>query len=394
MGGFRQRRIVAMISVQTILLVVASIQTSLLVRSSFGDAFLISKQQSAPRKNVIGNNYEIKRTFDVFWHENAATISSTTATFVFSRLQETSTSSSSAKKLSRKRLRDSTDNVDSTRGYCPRCKRPNIVCICHSLPDEPIDCGTRILILQHPREAKKRKRTSTVPLIGLSLKNVAICVGTTFGKGSHPLLDEALAMDQDNGLAVLLYPSDRAVPLQDYLQEIESNQATLQQTPNATSSNTILVVVDGTWAQTQTMVQNSPTLLHELPSVMFDDKTHSLFDSLRQEPAEHCTSTLEAVARAIRLFGTPSGELAADALQSSLRAMVDGQLRFANDQELAKPRYYRKEETPPVVSKRQAGRTRKLVSKKLQASVSLPKAKTAEEIELDRIRFVYIAHMG
>ena len=84
-------------------------------------------------------------------------------------------------------------------------------------------------------------------------------------------------------------------------------------------------------------------------------------------------------------------------MERSLKAMVDGQLRYANDNEVARPRFYRKssdetEEKP--VSKRAAGRTRKLVAKRIKDGLSLPKAKTKAEIELDRIRFVYIAHMG
>ena len=250
-----------------------------------------------------------------------------------------------------------------------------------------------------------------MPLIGLSVKNVEICVGTTFEEGSHPLLDEALAMSDNNNdgngnLGILLYPSEHAIPLQTYLETfatttIASASSKDETTAEETRSSNILVVVDGTWAQTQTMVQNSKDTLRRLPSVMFDDQTNSLFDSLRQEPAEHCTSTLEAVARAIRLVGRASEERAAAvraaiALEESLEAMVDGQLRFANDDEVAKPRYYRRNETTEVVvvSKRQKGRTRKPVSKKLQAGLSLPRTKTREELEFDRIRFVYIAHMG
>jgi len=166
---------------------------------------------------------------------------------------------------------------------------------------------------------------------------------------------------------------------------------------------------------------------------MFDDDTDSLFDSLRQEPAKHCTSTLEAVSRAIRLLGafppldsrsrsksssssssssseTTSCVGAADALERSLKAMVDGQLKFALDQKIAKPRYFRKNEPTgkeygdepnnigknnnSVVSKREAKRTRKMVSRSLRAGLALPQPKTKEELESERIRFVYVAHLG
>jgi len=298
---------------------------------------------------------------------------------------------------------------------------------------------------QHPREAKKRKRTSTVPLIGLSIQNVAICVGTRFEHGSHPLLDQAVAMaaenennndnnnkdeneiDQTNhgggsiGHALLLYPSDRAMPLQTYLEQTEHGNENSSGSFSCSCSNNILVVLDGTWAQTQSMVQNSHPLLGNLPSVMFDDETNSLFDSLRQEPAPHCTSTLEAIARAIRLLGSGNcndngndngnnaAGRAADALEQSLRAMVAGQLHFALDKDSARPRYCRKDisdesetqtQTQTQALPNRSGsvkgtkRARKLVSRRRSAELRLAPTKTKEEIELDRIRFVYIAHMG
>jgi hypothetical protein len=315
-------------------------------------------------------------------------------------------------------------------------------------------------------------------------------VGTTFDEGTHPLLDEALALAAarrncnntvGDGDALLLYPSERALPLQTYLEdtrnrttsrETETPQPTGPDNSNSSSnsingsinsinndndndngttnssrsrSSRILVVVDGTWAQTQSMVQNSHATLRNLPNVMFDDDTDSLFDSLRQEPAKHCTSTLEAVSRAIRLLGafpplgassessssngtsngTSNSAGAADALERSLKAMVDGQLKFALDQKIAKPRYFRKNEptskehdtetnnnnnersrhnnnnnnnnnnsSNSVVSKREAKRTRKMVSRSLRAGLALPQPKTEEELEFERIRFVYVEHLG
>jgi len=159
------------------------------------------------------------------------------------------------------------------------------------------------------------------------------------------------------------------------------------------------VVVDGTWAQTQSMVQNSYQTLWKLPNVLFDEATDSVFDALRQEPVEHCTSTLEAVSRALRLLGTSSNSnqkdrinAATNALEDSLRAMVDGQLRFALDRKVAKPRYARR--VNATDSKREARRSRKAVSRRRRAELRLPEPKTQEELEQERIRFVYVAHMG
>jgi DTW domain-containing protein YfiP len=440
------------VSVRLVLFLLASAHASFRVRSSFGNAFVLSPSPRLCHRLSNDNTQNQKE------HPQSGRRSPTTTTtsFVFSRLGDDNGVSSRRKGHEATNTKSSSAATTSTRGYCPKCKRPGVVCICHALPDTPIDCGTRILILQHPREARKRKRTSTVPLIGLSVRNVEICVGTTFQEGSHPMLDEALTSMNDvcdgdddasntHPHALLLYPSERALPLQTYLEtarntsrETATKATTDKPQPTGlTSSNSnnnnnsrILVVVDGTWAQTQSMVQNSHNTLRKLPNVMFDDDTDSLFDSLRQEPAKHCTSTLEAVSRAIRLLGavplvsnsrstsesgSSSSETtyarAADALERSLKAMVDGQLNFALDQKTAKPRYCRKnehtgkeyddettanndEQSNTTVSKREAKRTRRMVSRSLRAGLTLSQPKTKEELEFERIRFVFVAHLG
>ena len=67
-------------------------------------------------------------------------------------------------KVNNKRMNESNEH----RSYCSRCHRPTPTCLCHALPLQRIPLSSlnlRLLILQHPREARKRKRTSTVPLI-------------------------------------------------------------------------------------------------------------------------------------------------------------------------------------------------------------------------------------
>ena len=287
---------------------------------------------------------------------------------------------------------DRYSTANSGRGYCTRCQRPPIVCICHALQESPIECGVRILILQHPREARKRKRTSTVPLIGLSIKDVDVCVGSTFSEGSNPRLDEALSECD----SLLLYPGDRAVPLGAYLDTKEQNISGSQtiETVNSGGQRT-LVVIDGTWAQTQTMIQKSPCL-KRFSQVMFDDDAVSLFDPIRQEPASHCTSTLEAISRALRLLGGgDAASKAADALEDSLTAMVAGQLRFALDDSTSRPRFKRNDDVEPEDDSGESHRQRqRKITRRRTAQLSLPRKKTPEEIEADRIRFIYVGHLG
>ena len=299
----------------------------------------------------------------------------------------------------------------SYRSYCPRCQRPAPTCLCHALPrDGPIALpNLRVLILQHPREARKRKRTSTVPLIGLCLDDVTICVGTRFGcdddnkEQKLASCPEALreVLNKPGEDVILLYPGETALPLHEREVALEGEMASSE---NALKDEKVtLVVIDGTWAQTQVIFQQSPCL-QRLPQYMFTEDTESLFDPIRQEPASHCTSTLEAVSRALRIVGGNSSNkegdkgnddkavavAAADALENSLRAMVKGQMQYAKDATKSRPRTKNnnRDDDAAVASK---GRK---VRKRRQAQLSLPKPMTEEEIEASRIRFIYVAHLG
>ena len=301
------------------------------------------------------------------------------------------------------------DNIASAapyRAYCPRCHRPWPTCICHALPaDGPISLpNIRVLILQHPREARKRKRTGTVPLVRLCLGGVTVCVGTAFdcgdgeNKSSPQALREVLDRQEEEG-AMLLYPGDAALPLT--AASIGEVRPTKTDDGRSTSPNNItLIVLDGTWAQTQSMYQQSP-VLHRLPTYMFADDRTSLFDPIRQEPAGHCTSTLEAISRSLRIIAGDNDDddnaaiVAADALEGSLRAMVEGQMRYANDASKSRPRTKNMGDDDNVnVARGQPVAQGRKIRRRRQEQLSLSKPLSEEEIEARRIRFIYVAHLG
>jgi len=164
------------------------------------------------------------------------------------------------------------------------------------------------------------------------------------------------------------------------------------------------------------MYQQSPALW-DAPRYMFADEAESLFDPIRQEPVGHCTSTLEAVARALRIFGGGSDKggddggvgdgggdsanaaiAAADALEASLRAMVEGQMRYARDASRSRPRTKNVGDDDHCDGARgraalAAPRGRKM-RRRRRAQLSLPQPPSEEEREAGRIRFIYVAHLG
>ena len=251
-----------------------------------------------------------------------------------------------------------------------------------------------------------------------------MCVGTRFGcdeeddDGSEcpEALREVWNNQHKAGESVmLLYPGETAQPLHERNvlldgQLTSSAKASLPNQTNQTQKKITLIVLDGTWAQTQAMYQQSPCL-HQLPRYMFADDTDSLFDPIRHEPAKHCTSTLEAVSRALRILGNcgnangdAAGALAkaADALETSLKAMVQGQMMYANDATKSRPRTKNNSNSSNNGNNNNGNRDGNAVTankgrrvrKRRQAQLSLPKPMTEEVIEAARIRFIYVAHLG
>src|SRR5512144_584328 len=88
------------------------------------------------------------------------------------------------------------------RPTCLRCLRPDDFCVCADL--RPVPSSTRVVILQHPREA--RLAICSAWLTRLALENAELHRGVRFA--DHPRVREIAAAP---GTA-LLYPGPDAVP--------------------------------------------------------------------------------------------------------------------------------------------------------------------------------------
>ena len=177
--------------------------------------------------------------------------------------------------------RSSRNAVIAPRSLCGRCARPHRVCICEALPPLPLTTDTKVLILQHPAEAKKR--VATVPLIPLCVNDVAIVRGMRFSAE----LPELRAAVDDGLQPLLLYPGPGSEPLEAWAARRDSHD-------DAQKSKALLVLVDGTWTQAHHMLRHSPGLVAACERVRFSGAAPpSEFDPLRREPARGCVSTLE-----------------------------------------------------------------------------------------------------
>ena len=158
------------------------------------------------------------------------------------------------------------------RPTCRRCLRPASFCVCEGLG--PIPSRTRVVLLQHPREA--RLAICSARLTRLALENAEL--HRTADLDGHPRVRALL----DAPGTALLYPGEGAVPA-----------AALAAAPPAA-----LLVVDGTWLQVEKLLAANPRVA-ALPRLTLDGGHESGYGDLRREPAEGHLSTIEAVAHAL-----------------------------------------------------------------------------------------------
>jgi tRNA-uridine aminocarboxypropyltransferase len=169
------------------------------------------------------------------------------------------------------------------RPRCPDCRRPAAACWCRFVT--AVDTAHRIVVLQHPREA--RHRLNTVPILRRAIAGVTVHVGLR-----HP----PDTVDDD---ALLVYPGGQpgAVP------------------PGGPHT---LVVIDGTWHQARTILAANPWLAGRRRLSLACPEPSAYY--VRAQPNRHALSTVEAVAEAMVALGEPDGTRAA--LLRPLHALV------------------------------------------------------------------------
>ncbi|KAK3010168.1 hypothetical protein RJ639_011413 [Escallonia herrerae] len=221
-------------------------------------------------------------------------------------------------------------SADTGRRKCGRCDRPLSVCLCSSIPAEPIPTRTQVVILHHPHE--QRHKLATVPVLSKCLQNCQTLVGRRLRRGDSPLLDylhDAAVENPSQSLrAAFLFPGTNT------LRSMEINQWK-SSFHDEGFSNYILIAFDGTWKHAKEMVQASLPFLSKFCTqvcLAYDPRVDggTIFNSdliLRKEPFSGCMSTMEVIARCLRVL-EPSGVEIESRLVEVLRAMVGFQASF------------------------------------------------------------------
>ncbi|MGI8979512.1 MAG: tRNA-uridine aminocarboxypropyltransferase [Pirellulaceae bacterium] len=180
------------------------------------------------------------------------------------------------------------------RERCYGCFRPAGDCFCAVIPT--IENKTEVLILQHMRE--RFHPFNTARIVHRALQNSSLLVDHT----QH--LATRISLLPGAGL---LYPGPGAALLEDLSPEQQPKQ---------------LVVLDGTWHHTKTLVRDIAAL-HSLPRYQLAPASPSRY-RIRREPSASFLSTVEATVAALQVLEPGTSGL--DQLLQAFDHMVERQL--------------------------------------------------------------------
>ena len=173
---------------------------------------------------------------------------------------------------------------------CPRCHKPQALCICDSIV--PIENRVSLLILQHPQE--QDRALGTARLTALHFKNAVLKIGL-----SWPSLSKALGRPvHDPSRWAVLYlgsakvadlETDRDIVAINRKGEIEDNQRAILKDIEG------IVLLDGTWSQAKALWWRNAWML-KCQRVILGPPRPSRYGQLRREPRRDGLSTIEAAA--------------------------------------------------------------------------------------------------
>ena len=182
------------------------------------------------------------------------------------------------------------------RPRCPQCTRPLAQCLCSLIPSLP--SRTRVLVIQHPDEAKHALNTAR--FVALGMQNAQLIIAETIDN-----IEQYLQLPGYR--ACVLFPGEQAQELSAY----QAGQLPL-----------LLIVPDGTWRKARKILHCNP-LLAALPRVTLPAGLTSRY-RLRKAPMQESLATVEAVNYALNIL-EPEADF--NALLRPFEALIEGQIQ-------------------------------------------------------------------
>jgi DTW domain-containing protein len=222
------------------------------------------------------------------------------------------------------------DHAVSGEAGCPRCRKPEALCVCGDIV--PIDNRVAVVILQHPQE--QDRALGTARLTALHFRNALLKVGL-----SWPGLARILGRPIDPRRWAILYlgsaktarlDADRDIVLLDRKGEPERDQDALLRDIEG------VVLLDGNWSQAKALWWRNPWML-KCRRVILRSARRSRYGALRREPRRDSLATIEAAGMLVsRLEGRPEIEAALEA--TFARLLARARSAMARDRTDAAPR--------------------------------------------------------
>lgn len=202
---------------------------------------------------------------------------------------------------------------DTNRAKCYHCYRPKSSCMCTHVC--AVDTQTKFVVLMHPKEFQKVKN-GTGHLTHLSLTNSELFVGINFTH--HLRINEIIATHE----CYILYPSKTAINLSWQPLHVKK-----------TKKAVAIFIIDSTWACSLKMMRESQNL-HGLSHISFDNTKCSAFH-IKEQPMEHCLSTIESTLSVLELLNKWQMETIAteklDIFLTPFHKMIEYQLTFIDN---------------------------------------------------------------
>ncbi len=181
----------------------------------------------------------------------------------------------------------------STPAKCPQCHKREDLCVCDLAT--PQSTRIRVLILQHPQEAKKPLGTAT--LTQLSLEHASLRVGLSWRSLKAALRDESVTPSR---WAVLYLGAEKDLKL---IPEGKSYVLLGKGAAKVTPKNLDgIVLLDGNWQQAKTLWWRNAWLTRLNRMIMLPPAP-SQYKNMRREPRKTAVSTIEATALCLEHLG-------------------------------------------------------------------------------------------
>lgn len=179
-----------------------------------------------------------------------------------------------------------------------------MVCYCAHVTE--VRTHTRVVIVQHPREADVPINTARIAKLCLPNSELVVTVAAD----EEPVVRALIEQAREGGVGIL-FPGE--------------DTRDIRELTDGPSHPRTLVVIDGTWWQASKVLKMSPALA-SLPRYGLIPQSPSNY-RIRKEPSIECLSTIEALCEALAALEGPTVDVRA--MLSPFDAMVESQLAFA-----------------------------------------------------------------